>query len=53
MPLPFTHPLFPRLADSIRSLPSLAKYGPEHLCAPRFRLYSDGGIEVFYAPSIP
>ena len=25
-------------------------YGPEHLCTPTFRLYSDGDTEVFYAP---
>jgi hypothetical protein len=50
MPLPFTPPLFARFADSIRSLPPLAKYGPEHLCTPTFRLYSDRRIELFYAP---
>ena len=50
MPLPFTPPLFDRSADSIRSLPPRGKYECEHLCAPTFRLYSDGGIETFYAP---
>ena len=50
MPLPFTPPLFDRFADSIRSLPPLPKYGPEHLCTPAFRLYSDPRIQLFYAP---
>src|ERR1035441_9094999 len=50
MTLPFTPPLFERFADSIRSLPPLPKYGPEHLCTPTFRLYSDPHIQLFYAP---
>ncbi len=50
MTLPFRPPLFERFASSIRSLPSLAKYQPEHLCTPTFRLYSDRRIELFYAP---
>ena len=50
MALPFTPPLFEHFEDSIRSLPSLPKYGPEHLCTPTFRLYSDPRIQQFYAP---
>jgi hypothetical protein len=50
MPLPFTPPLFDRFASSIWALLSLPKYGPEHLCTPTFRLYSDPRIQLFYAP---
>ena len=50
MTLPFRPPLFGRFADSIRSLPPLARYGHEHLCTATFRLYSDRRIELFYAP---
>lgn len=50
MPLPFTPPPFEHFSDSIRSLPPLDRYQPEHLCTPTFRLYSDSSIELFYAP---
>jgi len=50
MPLPFTPPLFDRLEESIRSLPSLPEYEPAHLCTPRFRLFADARLEMFYAP---
>ena len=50
MTLPFTVPLSDRFATSIRSLPPLAEYEPEHLCTSDFRLYSDAKLEMFYAP---
>lgn len=49
MKLSFRPPLFDRFAEAIRLLPPLAKYGPEHLLTPAYRLYADKGVEMFYA----